>query len=127
MAAPDTVVNLAEKLDRFDEHWSPRIVAQLNDLDIKLAKLDGAFVWHHHDDTDELFVVINGDLTIELRDRAVQLGPGELFVVPKGVEHRPVAGPGGCEVMLIEPTGVVNTGSADARPDGTAGVVGVWI
>ena len=92
MAAPDAVVNLADKLSRFDEHWSPRIVAQLNDLHIKLAKLDGAFVWHHHDDTDEMFVVIDGELTIEMPDRAVQLGPGELFVVPSGVEHRPVTG-----------------------------------
>ena len=130
MAAPDTVVNLADKLTKFEERFAPRIVAQLNDLHIKLAKLEGEFVWHQHADTDELFIVINGELTIELPDRAVHLAPGDLFVVRQprlGKQNRPVVPAGVCELMLIEPAGVVNTGSAEARPDGTSGVVGDWV
>jgi mannose-6-phosphate isomerase-like protein (cupin superfamily) len=127
MAAPDTVVNLADKLAQFDERFAPRIVGQLNDLHVKVAKLEGEFVWHHHADTDEMFVVIDGEVTIELPDRAVRLGPGELFVVPRGVEHRPVVREGCCELMLIEPVGVDNSGSAGIRPDGTPGVEGEWI
>jgi len=105
------VVDLADKLGLFSEHWSPKVVARLNDYEIKLAKLKGEFVWHTHDDTDELFLVLEGELTIQFRDGDVSLGPGQLFVVPKGVEHRPVAAGEVC-AMLIEPVGVVNTGSA---------------
>lgn len=104
-------VNLDEKLSLFDEHWSPKIVAKLNDLDIQVAKAQGEFVWHEHDDTDEFFLVLKGRLTIQMRDGDVELGPGELFVVPKGVEHCPRADDG-VEVLLIEPSGTVNTGDA---------------
>jgi mannose-6-phosphate isomerase-like protein (cupin superfamily) len=82
-------VNLADKLASFDEHWSPKIVATLNDYDVQVAEVQGEFVWHDHPETDELFLVLTGQLTIQLRDRTVDLGPGDLFVVPKGVQHCP--------------------------------------
>ena len=108
------VVDIAPKLALFSEHWSPKVVARLNDYEIKLAKLKGEFVWHTHDDTDELFLVIEGRLTIQLRDaqgveQGVSLGPGQLYVVPRGVEHCPITD-GDVSVLLIEPAGVVNTG-----------------
>ena len=113
MAAPDTVVNLTDKLARVGEHWSPRTVGQLNDLHIKVVKLLGEFVWHQHDDTDEFFLVMTGEMTIQLADREdVTLSPGEFFIVPKGVQHRPVA-EHECEVVLLEPTGTVNTGDGE--------------
>lgn len=102
-------VNLAGKLDTFTEPWQPRTVAQFNGHDVMVVKAKGEFVWHAHADTDDLFLVLEGRLTIELRDRAVTLGPGELFVVPRGVEHRPVAD-GEAHVLLLEPTGTPNTG-----------------
>ena len=105
------VVNLEDKFGRFAEHWSPKILAQLNDYQIKAVKLQGAFVWHRHDETDELFLVTKGRLVIRFRDREITLGPGELLVVPKGVEHMPVAEEE-CELMLIEPAGTPNTGDA---------------
>lgn len=110
------VVDLADKLGLFSEHWSPKVVARLNDYEIKLAKLKGEFVWHTHDDTDELFLVIEGTLTLQLRDAEgrqhdLTLTPGQLYVVPRGVEHCPLAD-GDVAVMLIEPAGVVNTGDA---------------
>jgi mannose-6-phosphate isomerase-like protein (cupin superfamily) len=107
-------VDLAGKLGLFSEQWSPKVVARLNDYEIKLVKLKGEFVWHEHTDTDELFLVLEGRLTIQLRDpdeRAVVLGAGQLYVVPRGIEHCPVAD-GDVAVMLIEPAGVVNTGAA---------------
>jgi mannose-6-phosphate isomerase-like protein (cupin superfamily) len=103
-------VNLTEKLALFDDHWSPKIVAKLNDYDIQVAKAQGEFVWHEHADTDEFFLVLKGRLVIQMRDGDVELGPGELFVVPKGVEHCPRASDD-LEVLLIEPSGTVNTGS----------------
>ena len=106
-----TPINLADKLATFDEHWQPRTVATFNGHDIMVVKVKGEFVWHHHDDTDDLFLVLQGRIRIELRDRSVELGPGELFVVPRGVEHRPVAIEE-AHVMLIEPTGTANTGDA---------------
>lgn len=106
-----SVINLRDKLSRFHEHWSPRVVAELNDYQFKLAKLKGDFVWHTHAETDEAFLVLSGILRIELRDGAVELGEGELYVVPRGVEHRPRAEQE-CHVLLIEPRGVVNTGAA---------------
>ena len=106
-----SAVNLRDKLARFHEHWSPRVVAQLNDYELKVVKVQGEFVWHRHADTDELFLVIDGRMAIELRDGRVELGPGELYVVPRGVEHRPVA-TGECHVLLVEPRGTVNTGDA---------------
>lgn len=104
-------VNLAEKLALFDELWSPKIVASMNDNDIQVAKAKGDFVWHKHDETDDFFLVLKGRLTIQLRDRDVELGPGEIFVVPKGVEHCPRADEE-VHVVLIEPHGTVNTGDA---------------
>ena len=105
------VVNLEDKFARFSEHWKPKILAQLNDYQVKAVKLQGAFVWHKHEETDELFLVTKGALVIRFRDREVTLGPGELFVVPKGIEHLPVAEEE-CEVLLIEPGGTSNTGDA---------------
>ena len=84
-------VNLPEKLDSFSDHWAPRIVARYNDNEICLVRVEGEFVWHSHEDTDDLFLVLDGELEIELRDRTIALGPGDLFMVPKGVEHRPIA------------------------------------
>ncbi len=104
-----TKINLAEKFARFDDHWSPKIVADLNDSHVKLAKVRGEFVWHRHAEEDELFVVVRGTLTIELRDGAVTLGPGEMVVIPRGVEHRPVAAEE-VHLMLIEPQGTRHTG-----------------
>lgn len=103
------VVNLEEKLSTFSEHWQPRTVGEFNGHDVMVVKAKGQFVWHKHDDTDDLFLVLRGRLTIELRDRRVSLGPGELFVVPKGIEHRPVAEEE-VHVLLIEPSGTPNTG-----------------
>ncbi|MGW0180344.1 cupin domain-containing protein [Nocardia sp. NPDC003345] len=104
-------VDLVAKLSLFSEHWSPKVVARVNDYEIKVVKLEGEFVWHKHDETDELFFVIEGELTIQMRDGDVRLRPGQLFVVPRGVEHCPVAD-GEVHAMLIEPAGVVNTGDA---------------
>ena len=104
-------INLLEKLTKFTEHWSPRVIAEMNDYQFKLAKIQGEFVWHSHADTDEVFIVLDGEMTLEFRDKAVPLATGEMYVVPKGVEHRPVA-PQECCVMLVEPRGVVNTGAA---------------
>jgi mannose-6-phosphate isomerase-like protein (cupin superfamily) len=104
-------VNLAQKLATFSEHYRPRTVGQFNGHDLMVAKLKGPFVWHRHEDTDDLFLVLKGRIRIELRDGNVELGPGELYVVPKGVEHRPVADEE-AHILLIEPTGTPNTGDA---------------
>jgi mannose-6-phosphate isomerase-like protein (cupin superfamily) len=106
-----SAINLHDKLSRFSDHWSPRVIAEMNDYQLKLAKIHGEFVWHHHADTDEVFIVVEGQMTIEFRDGQVELGSGEMFVVPKGVEHKPMA-TAECKIMLIEPRGVVNTGAA---------------
>ncbi|HZR41931.1 MAG TPA: cupin domain-containing protein [Ktedonobacteraceae bacterium] len=109
-------INLAEKLALFSEHWSPRTVACLNEYDIMVVKVQGEFVWHKHDDTDDFFLVLKGRLTIHMRDRDMVLGPGELFVVPRGVEHKPSAEEE-THLLLIEPTGTPNTGDeATAAP-----------
>jgi mannose-6-phosphate isomerase-like protein (cupin superfamily) len=109
-------VSLAEKLAGFSERWQPRTVAEFNGHDIMVVKAQGEFVWHKHDDTDDLFLVLRGRLVIQLRDGDVALGPGELFVVPKGVEHRPVAEEE-VHMLLIEPSGTPNTGDrATAQP-----------
>lgn len=109
------VVNLAEKLGRFDELWSPKVVAELNGMHVKVAKVHGEFVWHAHAAEDELFLVLRGRLRIEFRDGAVTLGPGELVVIPKGVEHRPVAEEE-VHLVLVEPVGILHTGGvADPR------------
>ncbi|HET6918154.1 MAG TPA: cupin domain-containing protein [Jiangellaceae bacterium] len=104
-------VDIAEKLARMPEYWTPKVVARLNDYEVKVVKLSGEFVWHVHDDTDELFLVVEGELTIQLRDGNVTVRPGQLFVVPRGAEHCPIAA-GEVHAVLIEPIGVVNTGSA---------------
>jgi mannose-6-phosphate isomerase-like protein (cupin superfamily) len=110
-------VDLAAALATFAEPWSPRIVARYNDNKVFLAKARGDFVWHSHPDTDDFFLVLEGHLTIQLRDRDVELGPGELFVVPRGVEHRPRSADGAA-VLLIEPAGTPNTGDpATAAPE----------
>jgi mannose-6-phosphate isomerase-like protein (cupin superfamily) len=103
-------VNLLAKLGSFADRWRPRIVAGYNGNDIMVVRVEGAFDWHSHPDTDDLFLVLDGTLDIELRDRTVTLGPGELFVVPAGVEHRPVARHGEVQMLLIEPAGTPNTG-----------------
>lgn len=105
-------VNLAEKLATFTEHWQPRTVGQFNGHDLMVAKLQGEFTWHQHDDTDDFFLVLQGRLTLRLRDGNVSLGPGELYVVPRGVEHCPVAEEE-THVLLIERTGTPNTGDPD--------------
>ncbi len=104
-------INLAEKLSLFSDRWSPRVVAELNDYQIKLVKIEGEFVWHAHDGTDEMFLVLSGAMEIRFRDGVVNLGEGEMCVVPKGVEHQPYAREL-CHVLLMEPRGVVNTGEA---------------
>lgn len=110
MDSSATVISLREKFGQFTEHWSPKKIASLNDYEIKIVKIKGEFVWHTHRDTDEMFLVTKGQIRIQLRDGDVPLGPGELFVVPRGVEHCPIAEEE-AEVMLIEPVGVVNTGN----------------
>lgn len=109
MATP-AKVSLAEKLALVHDHWHPRVVAALNGQHVKVVKLAGAFTWHHHAEEDELFLVVRGRLRIELRDGAIELGPGELVVVPRGVEHRPVADEE-VEVVLVEPASTLNTGN----------------
>lgn len=103
-------VDLRRKFDLFTDTWQPKVVAEMNDIQFKLARVEGEFVWHDHPDTDEAFVVIEGTLEIDLPDRTVELSAGEMFVVPKGVEHRPRA-IAEAKIMLIEPRGVVNTGA----------------
>jgi mannose-6-phosphate isomerase-like protein (cupin superfamily) len=104
-------INLEAKLGLFSDQWGPRTVAQFNGIDIMVVKVKGEFIWHKHDDTDDLFLVLKGHLTIEMRNGNVSLGPGELFVVPKGVEHRPVAEEE-VHLLLMEPVGTPNTGDA---------------
>jgi mannose-6-phosphate isomerase-like protein (cupin superfamily) len=104
-------VNLAEKLSTFSEHWQPRTVGQFNGHDLMVVKVKGEFVWHKHEDTDDFFLVLKGRLTIRMREASVTLGPGEMFVVPKGVEHCPFA-EDEAHLLLIEPTGTPNTGNA---------------
>ena len=110
------VVNLQDKLALIHKHWDPKVVAELNDSYVKLAKIQGEFVWHKHDNEDELFLVLQGRLTIRLRNRDLELGPGEFCVIPKGTEHLPVA-PQEVHILLLEPKGTLNTGDAvgDAR------------
>lgn len=107
----DDVRNVRAALASFAEPWQPHRLASVNDYDVKVVKLDGEFVWHSHPDTDELFLVLSGRLTIQLRDRDVVLGPDDVFVVPRGVEHCPLAD-GEVHALLIEPQGTVNTGDA---------------
>ena len=118
-----TAINLARKFGLFDEQWQPKVIAEMNDYQFKVVKLQGDFVWHDHQETDETFIVIDGVLRIDFRDGAVTVSAGEMFVVPKGVEHKPYA-EHEVRLMLIEPRGVLNTGDTGgertADPD-------VWI
>ena len=116
-------INFEEKLLKFSEHWSPKIIAQLNDYHLKLAKVQGEFVWHDHPETDEVFIVVKGQLKILFRDGDVLLNEGEMFVVPKGMEHKPVA-ENECHILLIEPAGTVNTGDVK---DGLTAPNNIWI
>ena len=103
-------INFEQKLSLFSDRWSPKVIAELNnEYQFKLVKLEGEFVWHNHAGTDEVFIVIDGELTIEFRDGKVELNKGEMFIVPRGVEHKPLA-MNECQVILVEPKGVVNTG-----------------
>jgi mannose-6-phosphate isomerase-like protein (cupin superfamily) len=112
-------VNLFEKLGLFSDHWKPRVIGELNGQHLKLAKFKGEFIWHRHESEDELFLLLSGTLAILLRDRTIQLEPGELFIVPKGVEHKPVAETE-AQVLLLEPAGTRNTGDVhDHRTVGT--------
>ena len=116
-------INLREKLEKFSDQWSPKVIAEMNDYQFKLVKIEGEFVWHNHTDTDETFIVIEGEMKIEFEDNTVVLKEGEMYVVPKGVEHKPYAEEE-CKIMIIEPRGVVNTG--DIEGDLTASN-DVWI
>jgi mannose-6-phosphate isomerase-like protein (cupin superfamily) len=106
---PNEVINFARKFDLFSEQWQPKVVAALNDYQFKIVKIEGDFVWHDHPETDEAFIVLDGELRIDFRDRSVVLGPGEMFVVPKGTEHKPFAEKE-VKMLLIEPRGTLNTG-----------------
>jgi len=106
-----TAINFKEKLAMFSEHFSPKIIAQMNDYHFKLGKFQGHFIWHKHTDTDETFIVLDGEMMIDFRDGKVELKPGEMFVVPKGAEHKPFADKE-CQIMLVEPAGTINTGDA---------------
>ena len=110
-------INIADKFEKFSDQWAPKVVAEMNDYQLKLVKIQGEFVWHDHADTDEVFMVIDGEMAIEFEDGRVAMTAGEMFVVPKGRRHRPVAEKE-CHIMVIEPKGVVNTG--DAGGDMTA-------
>lgn len=116
-------IDIEEKLALFDDHWSPRIIASINEHEVKLAKFKGSFEWHQHKDSDELFLVLDGEFTMEFRESAVHLGKGQMIVVPRGVEHRPVTDTE-CSVMLIEPKGLINTGDGDLNDVSTTGT---WI
>jgi mannose-6-phosphate isomerase-like protein (cupin superfamily) len=116
-------INFSEKLGRFTDRWSPKIIAQMNNYHFKLVRIQGDFVWHDHPETDEVFIVLEGAMRIDLRDGSVDLQTGEMYVVPRGVEHKPYAAHE-CKLLLVEPAGTVNTGSTEG--DLTAGS-GEWI
>ncbi|MFK7802685.1 MAG: cupin domain-containing protein [Anaerolineae bacterium] len=109
-------INLFQKLAQFEEHWSPRTVAQLNNFDVMVVKAQGEFVWHKHDETDDFFLVLKGKMTIQLRDKDIHLEAGDLYIVPKGVEHCPIAQEE-VHLLLIEPSGTPNTGNATTAAD----------
>lgn len=104
-----SAINFAQKLSLFADHWQPRVIAEMNDYQFKIVRIEGEFIWHQHADTDETFIVLDGQLRLEFRDGHVIVNAGEMYVVPKGVEHRPVADTE-VRMLLIEPRGVVNTG-----------------
>ena len=104
-------INFKEKYSKFTKHWSPRIIEEMNDYQFKLAKIKGEFVWHDHKDTDETFIVLEGEMILKFRNKEVKLKSGEMYVVPKGIEHKPYA-ENECKILVIEPRGVINTGDA---------------
>jgi mannose-6-phosphate isomerase-like protein (cupin superfamily) len=108
-------VNLSDKFAAFSEHWAPKIVGTVDDYEVKIVKIAGDFVWHSHADADEMFLVVEGELRMDFRDRQVKVGPGEMIVVPRGVEHKPFAARE-CKMMLLERRGVANTGDGPAGP-----------
>ena len=108
---PHEVINFARKFELLSEQWTPKVIAELNDYQFKVVRIEGDFVWHDHSETDEAFIVLDGELRIDFRDRSVVLGPGEMFVVPKGTEHKPFA-EREVKMLLIEPRGTLNTGHA---------------
>jgi mannose-6-phosphate isomerase-like protein (cupin superfamily) len=116
-------INLEDKLSKFTDFWAPKIIAQMNDYHFKLVKFRGEFVWHRHDSTDEVFIVLHGEMSIAFRDGSINLKAGEMFVVPKGVEHKPFAEKE-CKAMLVEPVGTINTG--DMKGEMTADD-NIWI
>ena len=103
-------VNLAERLQQFDDVWAPKIIARYNDNEVRLCKTEGEWVWHKHDETDELFLILEGEFEMDFRDRTLTVGPGELLIVPRGIEHRPAARRGQVKLLLIDPDGTPNTG-----------------
>ena len=107
-------INLKEKMAKFSEHWSPKVIAEMNNYQFKLVKIKGDFVWHNHEETDEVFIVIEGKMKIDFGDETVELNEGEMCVVPKGIEHKPFAEEE-CKIMLVEPRGVVNTGNTEGE------------
>jgi mannose-6-phosphate isomerase-like protein (cupin superfamily) len=116
-------ISFADKFSKFQDVFQPKVIAEMNDYQFKLARVKGDFVWHSHEDTDETFIVVEGELTIDFRDGRVVLRPGEMFVVPRGKEHKPFASEE-CKIMLIEPKGVVNTGAAGG---GLTAMNDVWV
>jgi len=120
---PLNKINLNEKFSKFSKYWSPRIIAEMNDYQFKLVKIKGEFIWHDHKDTDEVFIVIEGNMSIEFRDGIVDLSKGEMYVVPKGITHKTYA-ENECKVMLVEPMGVINTGEAGGE---LTAPNGVWV
>ena len=107
-------ININDKLNKFSDLWSPKVIAEMNDYQFKLAKVKGEFVWHSHEETDETFIVLDGELLIEFRDKKIRLNKGELYIVPKGIEHKPYA-ENECHIMLIEPKGIINTGDKSTK------------
>ena len=107
-------ININDKLNKFSDLWSPKVIAEMNDYQFKLAKVKGEFVWHSHEETDETFIVLDGEMLIEFRDKKIRLNKGELYIVPKGIEHKPYA-ENECHIMLIEPKGIINTGEKSTK------------
>ena len=116
-------INLKEKYSKFNQHWSPKVIAEMNDYQFKLVKIQGEFIWHDHKDTDETFLVIEGEMTIEFKNGKIDLSEGEMYIVPKGVEHKPYSKKE-CKILIIEPKGIINTG--DKKGELTA-KEDVWI
>lgn len=109
-----SVINFTDKLNKFSDHWSPKVIAEMNDYQFKLVKIKGDFVWHNHEHTDEAFIVLEGEMAIQFEDRTVTLNEGEMYVVKKGIQHKPYA-ENECNIMIIEPNGVINTGNVEGN------------